>query len=265
MAALKTIQRAGSRFYVDPDSGEKLPGVTSIIDQLPKPFLTYWAAKLVAESAADNIGAVVQLLVNGDRSGAIDYLKRSPQRFTGQAADTGTEVHDLFERLARGFKVGRQHPDMEPFVRHISDFLDRYQPRFLHVEDAVWSDTHKYAGSFDAVCVIEGETVMLDAKSTRSGVHESVALQLSAYSFADHIVTQSGDKAPIPEIDGGAVLHLRPEGWKLVPARVDRDVFEHFLTLRRVFDWVKFDSKSVIGKPLYDSQITTGSQRRASN
>ncbi|MCP3800210.1 hypothetical protein NLX83_13170 [Allokutzneria sp. A3M-2-11 16] len=262
---MSTIKRSGSRFYVHPETREKVPGVTSVIDMLPKPFLTFWASKVTAETAADNIGAVVQLLVNGDRGGAIDYLKRAPQRFTSDAADIGTEFHNLFEKRARGDRIGRQHPDMEPYLRCIDEFLDRFQPRFLHIEDTVWSDTHHYAGSFDAIAEIEGETVMLDAKSTRSGVHDSVALQLAAYGRADHIVTQTGDTVPIPDITANAVFHVRPEGWKLVPVRADDDVFARFLDLRRIFEWVHTESKSVVGTPLFDSQSTTGSQRRASH
>ncbi|MFD8496218.1 hypothetical protein [Amycolatopsis sp. NPDC059657] len=236
--------------------------MTSVLSMLPKPFLTFWAAKVTAETAVSNIGPVVGLAMN-DPSGAVDYLKRAHRRTTNEAADVGTEVHGLYEKLARGDAVGRQHPDLEPYVRHIGEFHDKYQPRYRFIEDAVWSDTYKYAGSFDAICDIEGETVMLDAKSTRSGVHEEVALQLSAYSYADRIVTQSGEHAEVPEIHAGAVLHLRPEGWKLVPARVDSTVFDYFLTLRKVFDWVTTESSTVIGAPLFESVASTGSERRA--
>lgn len=264
MAAIQTVKRGGSRFYVHPETKEKVPGVTSVLDMLPKPFLTFWAAKMAAEFTADNAGAVVQLLINGQRQAAIDMIKGSHRRFTSDAADTGTEVHNLYEKLARGQTVGRQHPDLAPYVDHINAFHDRFQPEYLHIEDTVWSDTHKYAGSFDALCKIDGETVMLDAKSTRSGVHDEVAIQLSAYSFADRIQTQSGESVPMPKIDAGAVLHLRPEGWKLVPARVDADVFEYFLVLRRVFEWVKETSSTVLGDPVYASADSTGSERRAS-
>lgn len=264
MGAVKTIHRGGSRFYVDPTTRAKVPGVTSVVAMLPKPWLTFWAAKETAETAVKNLGPVVGLALS-DTTGAIDYLKRAHRRTTSEAADTGTEVHNLFEKAARGQRIGRQHPDLEPFVRHIHDFHDRYQPTYRFIEDTVWSDTHQYAGSFDAICDIERETVMLDAKSTRSGVHEEVALQLSAYTHADRIIAPDGEPAGIPQIHGGAVLHLRPEGWKLVPVRVDEDVFAYFLHLRKVFDWVNGDASTVLGRPLYESEPATGSERRASS
>lgn len=261
MAGVKTISRSNSRFYIEPQTKLKVPSVTSIVDMLPKPFLTFWASKTTAELAVDCIGELVGLAVR-DRAGAIDWLKRAPQRQTSGAAGIGTEVHEYYEKLAKGEKLGRVHPDVQPFVTHIEEFHARYQPEYLFVEDAVWSDTHEYAGSFDAIAVIEGETVIVDAKTTRSGVHEEVALQLSAYSHADRIINQDGESVDLPVITAGAVLHLRPEGWKFVPVRRDGEVFEYFVTLRKIFNWVKEVNSTVLGKPDFESVASTGSERR---
>ncbi|MEO6082808.1 MAG: hypothetical protein ABIQ18_06860 [Umezawaea sp.] len=264
MSGLTTIKRGGSRYYVHPETREKHPGVTSVLDMLPKPFLTPWASKLAAEWAVDNAGPVVQLLINGQRQAAVDMIKNASRRFVGNAADTGTEVHSLFEKRALGQPIGRPHPELMEFVKHIDAFLDKYQPEFLHVEDAVWSDTHKYAGSFDWIAIIEGETVMGDTKSTRSGVHEQVAMQLAAYANADCIYTQAGEVVPIPEITAHAVFHVRPEGGKLVPVLRGPEVFDAFVVLRSVFEWETVTKHGVIGDPLWDSTVTTGSARRKS-
>ena len=101
----------------------------------------------------DNLQAVVGLAMN-DRVGAIDYLKRAPMRSTGGAADTGTEVHDLCEQMARGQRLGRVHPDLQPFLQGFQEFLDEFTPEFLFLEETVWSDTHGYAGSFDAIAIV---------------------------------------------------------------------------------------------------------------
>ncbi|MEW1673028.1 hypothetical protein AB0O47_07235 [Streptomyces noursei] len=264
MAALNTISRSGSRFYVDPETGAKAPGVTSVLSMLPKGFLPFWAAKEVATAAVDNIGSLVGLAMN-DRAGAIDYLKGAPRRVTKAAADIGSAAHDVFERLARGEAVTRVHPDLRPYAEHFREFLDAVQPEFLFLEDAVWSDQHTYAGSFDAIARIGGETVVLDWKTTRSGVHEEVALQLSAYANADRIVkADTGESVPQPEIDAAAVLHVRPEGWKLVPVRHTPELFAIFLHLRAVFDWEREGRRGVIGRPVASGgEAETGTQRRA--
>lgn len=262
---ISTIKRAGARFYVHPETGAKVPGVTSIIDMLPKPFLKPWAAKVVATYAIENLGQMVGLALNGDKQGAIDYLKRSPDRDTQRAADIGSEAHDYFEAMAKGESVGRVHPEMQPFIDHFDAFLQEYTPDFVFLEETVWSEAHDYAGSFDAFAMINGEAAFLDWKTTRSGVHEEVALQLAAYRHADYIVRPDGSRVPMPKSDGAGVLHVRPEGWSFRPVKVTEDVFEHFLHLRETFRWEKELKQAVIGDPLNTSPTVTRrpSARRA--
>lgn len=247
---ISTISRGGSRFYVSPTTGEKAPGVTSVVGMLPKGFLGPWNAKLVAEYAVDNLGEVVGIAMR-DRQAAIDLMKGAPRRFTSKAADVGTDAHDIFEKMAGGESPGRLHPDLKVYADHFGEFLDEFQPEFLHLEQTVWSDTHNYAGSFDAVMRVQGETVGADWKTTRSGVHAEVAIQLSAYRFADYILDPAGgENIEIPKWDGGAVLHVRPEGWKLVPVKCDEEIFQYFLYLRRIFEWDREVKNAVLGNPL---------------
>jgi hypothetical protein len=262
---VSTIKRGGARFYVEPETGEKVPGVTSIVGMLPKEFLRYWAAKEVASTAIDQLGTVVQMALNGQRDAAIDFLKKAPDRNTRGAADVGTAAHDLFERMARGESVGRVHPDMDPFVRHFQEFLDTVQPEYVHLEETVWSDKHGYAGSFDAFAKIQGEAVWIDNKTTRSGIHEEVGIQLAAYRYADHIIREDGGRTPMPKADGAAVLHIRPEGWKLVPVRADEQMFEVFTHLREVFRYEKELKSTVVGRPVAsgpaDGVVASGPKR----
>lgn len=256
---IQTFKRGGSRFYVDPrDRKANVPGVTSVIDMLPKPFLKFWAAKLVAETAVDQAPNWLGIALNGDRDGAVDYLKRAPMRNTGKAADMGTEAHDVWEQMARGDKLPRQHPDMQPYINGFERFLAEFEPEFLYLEETVWSETHGYAGSFDAMARIRGELleqdedaiVILDWKTTRSGVHAEVALQLNAYANADYILRPDGTKVDLPDINAAAVFHCRPEGWQLVPVRLGEDIFEMFLSLIPVTQWEKVLKPTVLADPV---------------
>lgn len=259
---ISTIRRGGSRLYVHPETAEKVPGVTSVLNMLPKEFLKFWAAKVVAETAVESMGAVVDIAMR-DPQGAVDYLKRSPMRNTGRAANRGTDVHDHFERRARGEKIGRIHPDIKPFDAIYSAFEEQYQPEYLFLEETVWSDTHGYAGSFDWIAHVSdpdtGNRVLAigDWKTTRSGVHEEVALQLSAYRYADYIIRADGGRVPIPQIEAGLVVHAseadknNPESeivGKVVPARIDEDLFRVFLALKEVHAYEKEGKKSVLGR-----------------
>jgi hypothetical protein len=255
--AIPTVKQGGSRFYVHPLTDQKAVGVTSVLNMLPKEFLKFWAAKVTAETAVDQLGAVTNLVINGDREGAVDYLKRAHTRSVGGSANVGTEVHELAELMSRGLPIPPVHPDLQPYVDHFSEFLDIFQPEFLHIEETVWSETHGYAGSFDAIARIGNELVIIDNKTTRSGVHAEVALQLSAYERADYILRPDGTQVPIPELDAAAVLHLRPEGWKLVPVQTSDEAFAVFLALKEVMEWDKRLSKAVIGKPIRHEELAS--------
>lgn len=267
MGKVKTIKRGGSRFYIRPEDGHKAPGVTSIVGMLPKSFLTYWAAKLTAETAVDNLTAITAL-AESDRDGAVDYLKGAHTRYTRSRAKIGTDAHDMFERMIRGEDVRRVGMDLEPYRAHFAEFLDRVQPRLISAEDVMWSDTHDYAGSSDAILEMEDDDgtpviVMADWKTSKSA-YPDVALQLSAYAHADRIITADGESRPMTEIEAGAVLHITPQRWELIPVRIDQPVFDYFLALRQVFDWDREMSKGVLGKPIASGgRMVTGTQRRA--
>ena len=189
-----TLSQGGSRYYVHPTTSEKVPGVTSVLNALPKPFLTPWSTKLVAEAAVDNLDAVAALAA-ADRQGAVDYLKGAPRRSTASSADLGTAAHGIFERMCLGQHVGTLTDEVMPFVKHFSNFFDTVQPEFIEVEQTVWSDTHKYGGSFDGLAKIDGVTCWLDLKTGKS-IHADVALQLAAYAHAE-VMLKEGDELPL--------------------------------------------------------------------
>lgn len=275
---VRTIQRSGSRFYIHPAKPEiKHPGVTSVVSMLPKPFLTFWYAKMTAELAVDSLPFVAQM-AERDRQGAIDYLKGAARRYTKIRADVGSLAHDLFERMIRGEYIGRVHPDLEPYRKHFAEFLEAVNPSLVRAEDVAWSDAHGYAGSFDAVITVwldeDGKPtpdrsgtphlLMVDWKTSKD-TYPDVALQMSAYANAELIIAPDGSTEPMPEFDGAAVLHITPDGWAFKPVRIDPEVFSFFLALRKVFNWDRDISKTVIGRAIAKSagQLITGTQRRA--
>ncbi|MEU3060641.1 hypothetical protein [Streptomyces subrutilus] len=261
---------------MDPETAIKYPGVTSIVAMLPKPFLVWWAARMTAEAAVSNLPAVASI-AERDEVGAVDYLRNAHSRYTKLRARIGSEAHDLFERMARGEAIGRVHPDLEPYRQGFAEFLEMVRPELVRAEDIAWSDTHQYAGSFDAILRVrlgedgkpdhvsgEWHTLIVDWKTSKS-TYPDVALQMSAYAHADKIVAPDGTSEPMPEFDGAAVLHITPDGWAFKPVRIDPEVFDIFLTLRKVFTWDRDISKTVIGRAIAESarRLITGTQRRA--
>jgi hypothetical protein len=270
-AKVSTIQRGGSRFYVNQETKESVPGVTSVLGMLPKPFLVPWAAKTAAEAAVDNLSAV-NTIAQVDRQGAIDFIKGAHSRYTKTRAGIGSEAHDMFERMIRGERVD---PDllperMLPYYENFREFLETVKPELIRAEDVAWSDEHRYAGSFDALLRIKDDdgtptTVITDWKTGKS-TYPEVALQMAAYGNADFLIDPEGNVEPMPPIDAAAVLHITDTQWSFKPVRFDAEVYSYFLRLREIFDWDREVSKTVIGKPFAKGgakRFITGTERRA--
>ncbi|MEU0245159.1 hypothetical protein ABZ192_12640 [Streptomyces sp. NPDC006235] len=280
MAIIKSETKGENRHYWREDQPDvRHPSVTKIVDMLPKAFLPRWNANMAADLALDSID-YLQRMADRDRAGAKRYIAGAAKRYTKQRSDIGTAAHKLFERMARGLPVGRVHPDMVPYQRHFAEFLDVVQPELVRAEDVAWSDSLRYAGSFDGWLKLRvsgaddkweldfeggrGVHVIADWKTSKS-VWPSVAIQMSAYANADLIIDAEGVESPMPEFDGAVVLHITPEGWTLYPVYADelRAAFEVFKHLRNVYDWETAGAKRALGKPLARSgEFITGTERR---
>lgn len=245
---IQTVQINGYRYYKHPNiPSVKAPSVTSVIDMLPAPFLRAWNSKVTANAAVDNIEYVNELLMANKHEKARSWLKAAPERELQTAADIGDRVHKAIEDQI--LNPGSPYDDdIEPFMQNFYQFCVQYEPEWLHVEKSVFSITHMYAGSFDAIANIRGKTTLVDFKTTRSGISAKVALQLAAYSRAD-VMFDDDIEHPMPKVDAAAALWLRPEQWGLFPLRIDDDIFETFLALRRTFEWDARQSKTAMLSP----------------
>lgn len=274
--AIRTVRNSGSRFYFNEAAPEvKYPGVTSIVGMLPKPFLQRWNANMAADLAVDSLDFIKQM-AERDREGAKKYIAGAAFRYTSRRAKVGSAAHDLFERMIRGQYVGTVHPDLVPYQRHFAEFLDSVQPELVRAEDVAWSDTHAYAGSFDAMLRLKldergkpdpagDEALVIADWKTSKGTYPDVALQMAAYAHADKVISPDGSEAPMPEFDGAVVLHITDTAWEFLPVRIDQeDVFSHFLHLRETFKWDREVSKTVLGDAIAEKSgsLVTGTQRR---
>lgn len=250
---IETTSIDGYRFYKHPTQRHiKVPSVTSILDMLPAPYLRKWNSKITAEHAVANLDDVVAM-ASKSKTKAIEWLKGAPDRELNKAADIGDRVHNLLEELIND-PLTEVEEELAPYIDGFYQFLDRFEPEWLFVEKPIFSMTHLYAGSFDAICKIKNKNYMLDFKTTRSGISAKVAMQLAAYSRAD-VMFIDGEEHELPEIHAGAALWLRPNKWSFQPLRIDDDVFHTFLSLRRVFEWERSRSKSVMLAPVANKTL----------
>lgn len=231
---IKRINRGrGHSYTID---GEKAIGVTTAISEAwPQPWMGPWSAKSVAQAAVDmDRNEWLELLAKG-REGAVMHLKGAPARLRNTAAARGTEVHKIAERVQAGEEVAvPEH--LYGHVESVAKFLDDWQVVPLLVEKTVASYRYGYAGTFDMVADIgDGRRILFDYK-TSSSIKETCALQLAAYKMADFYLADNDLEMPVEEIgiDECAAVHVRADGYDVVPLNTGPDVFTAFLHTLRV-------------------------------
>ena len=226
--------------------GHVFPSVTTIISGgVPKPLLVPWAAKVTAEWVVENIEEVNRLIeLNPDD--ALTIIKGARFKSSNKAANLGTRLHDIADKHINGEKLPTISKDLEGYVKAYLRFLDEYKPVPLLTEKKVFSLTHDYAGTFDAIVEIDGENYLIDYK-TGKGVYPEVALQLAAYRYAEFYMDEDGNDLDLPRIDKCAVVHLRPRSYGFIPVRADEEVFKYFRAVRKVFDFSN-EGDGLIGK-----------------
>jgi hypothetical protein len=222
---------AGHRVYRW--QGRDYPSVTAILNGgVPKPFLPRWAAKAAAEYAIAHLDHL-RLLPSGQ---AIREVKQAPWAKRDSAAEVGDLIHAAVEAHALGQPRPALPEHTASYLAGFDQFLADHQPQFLAAEQTVYSRRYGYAGTFDALATLPDRgLVLLDVK-TGNRVYPEVCLQLAAYAAADFIgQPDSTSEQPLPAIQAGAVLHLRPGGYQLFPVPIGRAVLEAFLSALAVF------------------------------
>lgn len=252
-------------YYRDKITGERLRSVTTILTQgVPKEALIYWAGNLVAETAMDNLPYLVDAAHGSAamRREAYDWLRRAHTRKKEERADVGTAVHRLVEAEILGEPVPQElldDPEMAPYVAQFKAFVADYEVAFEASEMVVAHYAHGYAGTLDYLLrsprIAGGKLLMGDTKTGGEldvkGVYPEAGIQQAAYRHAEVGWLRDGTRVPMPETHGGIVLHLRPEGYRVVPVRCDVELFEVFLHAKHVAEFTSRTSKTVVRKPLH--------------
>jgi hypothetical protein len=244
-----------SYWDIDADGNEtKVPGVTTLLgDGMPKGGLTSWAAGEAAQHAITHWDELSQL-------GLLDRAKEIQwawQRTRDAAAGKGTKIHAIAQRLLRGEEV--EKPDgLEAHIEQCVRFLDQYEVVEVLSETTVINRAVPYAGTLDLVADMLGHRYLLDWK-TGKNVYAEAALQLAAYSRAEHYLDQDAVEKPMGElgIQRAAVVHVRADGYDVYPMTISDQAFNLFRHVALVGRWVKWDKDSrsaridsLMGRPL---------------
>ncbi len=264
------IPRPSQGWYRDPETGAKLRRVTTILGQgYPKPELMFWSANLTAADAFATLPTLVAASLRPEKKeAAYDWLRKGHIRKKEERGDIGTAAHELVEAHVLGTPLPEEllaAPEMAPYLDGFLRFVEEWQVTFEASEMTVGNFTEGYAGKLDylfrspkvaAALKVPASTLFIGDTKTggeldEKGVYPEAGLQMAAYRRAEVGWLRDASKIPLPHVhDVGIVLHLRPEGYRVMPLKCGDDVFNAFLYVQQVAEFKRVLSKSVVGEAL---------------
>jgi len=183
-----------------------------------------------------------------------------------RAGKEGTQVHEAAEKLVLGEEVSwmddygnaKYSQLVWEMILKFYEFWTTYKPELISTEDFVFSDEHKYAGTADLVVKMDGETWLLDLKTSNS-LHKSYDLQLASYAKA--LEESKGIK-----IDRTGIIWLKAntrgpskkdgvyqgKGWQI---KVVDEIDKNFELFKMIYKLYALENPTV--EPIYNSYPTT--------
>lgn len=276
----ETDVNTGERFYKNGE-GKRNYGVTSVLGVLSKPYLLSWAGKVVAEVAVEIMVEPERYLYpyyddeedDYDWELLADDLKKAHEWERDGAGSLGDEVHDAVEQV---MSISKGKPDIAKALidemelsaearKRLGNFvvfLEDNDVRPIDLECSIYNDTYGYAGSTDAVLMLNGKPTFADWKTSKQ-LDKTMALQLSAYSRGEYKAVMGDDghieKYPMPieytHDTQAVIIHITPTEVKVVPVDIGDDVFNCFLKVLSIKrEWYDGCSKEAVGKPMYTTK-----------
>ena len=252
---IKRIDSGRNRWYIDTETDLRVPGVTTLMDKgLPKPALINWAASATSEYAVDHWDELADLTP----SVRLKTLNRARYADKDKAANRGTAVHDLAEKLVQGERVAVPE-ELEGHVASYVRFLDEFDVQPVLVERTVHSAKHGYCGTLDLVADLldpddpepgTRRRWLLDIKTNRSGIFGETALQLAAYRYADVWIDEDEEvEHEMPEVELTGGVWVRSDGYDLVPVEAGPAQHRYFLYAMQVAQFAE-GSRDLVGQPI---------------
>lgn len=264
------IPKPSQGWYRVPGTDLKLRRVTTILSQgFPKPQLVFWAANLTAQDALANLPRLVAASLSpADKDEVYDWLRKGHIRKKDERAEIGGAVHDVIEAHVLGEPIPESFltdEEIAPFVANFLRFVTEWGIEFEASEMVVGNLTDGWAGTLDylfrsapiaRVLGVPASTLFVGDTKTggeldEKGVYPEAGAQMSAYRKAEVCWLRDGTQVPMPRVhDVGIVLHLRPQGFRVMPLKCGDDVYAVFQHAQAIAEFQRVLSKSVVGDAL---------------
>lgn len=226
------ITRSADHHYTF--GGVSYPGVTGILKVLDKSdALMGWAARQTAEATLGllkdpvdvsahltdteyHFKAYPALTAVLESVGPEGFVKAVTSRSgwkRDEAANIGTEIHGIADRIVKGEDTGFVSPVVLERAQLYAKWWEASGWKLRLSEAFVVHPDAGYGGTFDLLAYDrDGRTVLADVK-TGKGVYREVVLQLTAYAVAQYVSPMGSPTVfPMPQVDRYVVLHVTSKG-----------------------------------------------------
>jgi hypothetical protein len=187
----------------------ELPSVTTVLDKVTAThgLETWYYNKAVGGIALllEKYGADMPSDIPSIHS-LLAQHSLSPQSHRDAAADKGTLLHGMLERLAQG-KAVKETPEFAPLLQWWEERGIKKKNVEL-TEQVVVSLMHRYAGTLDLILNLSGSRWVIDLKTGKS-LYPKYKLQVEGYALAHEEMT--GER-----VDKLGILHLNDGKCRLV-------------------------------------------------
>jgi len=255
-----------SRFYETPE-GMIYPSVTTILSAINKPALVPWAAKEERKMVLTALRGLMDSKPDGVKVSRLQFMaqlddaigkEKAHSKLLNKASNIGTQIHEMAEWVLRSELQQETGPEPVLSDEAQSGFVawDDWRKSVnlvpLLIEQTVYSDKHKYAGTLDLLCEMDlppvdafgyptsltgRGTVMTDWKSGK-GIYNEYHLQTAAYIEA---IIEMGH-APngthglivrVPKVIGDPNVETG-----FMPSKKVRPIFKAFLATLELWSWL---------------------------
>lgn len=265
----------GSGYAIPTESGEvlKVPGVTTVLDALPKGGVTQWAVDNTVSYMLANLDRILTESEEDDvlfrryrfyhqRKPKVDDPETNPYNYhvgvLSDLAEVGTLVHDWIATHVLELFEPELHKDMQ--VEAVEAFLEwmaEHEVEPVNVEVTVVNETIGYAGTLDHIwnikCTHDGDECLPGSKDkpvlslvdvkTSKRVYESHIAQQSAIKNAEYMLVETTKDEP------GALKHTTKKWGTTYWSKQELPEVQHVAILQTRYE--DFDTKTGEIEPQY--------------
>lgn len=254
--SIRRVDRGRNHWYVDTETGERVPSVTSIQRKaIPKQdILVPWAGRMSGDYVLDHWDELAAMLPSERWKAVSGAHKRSNEA----AKIRGTKVHVLGAAVAAGEEVNVP-AELVGYVEAYTQWLFDWDVNIQHSEAVVWSKTHGNVGTLDTIADLvhpdhhdDRQTWLIDNK-TGNSVYDETGFQLTGYGGMDVILTwpngadEPAVELPMPVIDRYGVVLIHESRYEFREIAVPP--YRDFLYLQEAAAAIE-RNKGCVGEPL---------------